>query len=145
MTQITVQDGKVVMRDGQVGTEQGCCCEEDDGCPAGQVLKVLDECAFIKPGETCPEGFFIWETYNFGGETYVQCRGNLCLDSVSVAAYRECYDENGDPDPTCAAAQCVFFDQCDECAAIADANDGDRTGLENTEGTRTLACCDEFP
>jgi hypothetical protein len=26
MTLITFQDGKVVLRDGQVGTEQGCCC-----------------------------------------------------------------------------------------------------------------------
>lgn len=26
MTSITFQDGKVVMRDGKVGTEQGCCC-----------------------------------------------------------------------------------------------------------------------
>ena len=26
MTKITLQDGKVVLRDGKVGTEQGCCC-----------------------------------------------------------------------------------------------------------------------
>ena len=26
MTQITVQDGKVVVRDGKVGTGEGCCC-----------------------------------------------------------------------------------------------------------------------
>lgn len=28
MTLITFQDGKVVMRDGQVGTEQACCCRD---------------------------------------------------------------------------------------------------------------------
>ena len=28
MTTIAFQDGKVVMRDGKVGTEQACCCEE---------------------------------------------------------------------------------------------------------------------
>ena len=28
MTLITVQDGKIVMRDGKVGTEQECCCGE---------------------------------------------------------------------------------------------------------------------
>jgi hypothetical protein len=27
MTLITLQDGKVVLRDGKVGTEQACCCE----------------------------------------------------------------------------------------------------------------------
>ena len=31
MTLITFQDGAVVFRDGQVGTEQACCC---GGCPA---------------------------------------------------------------------------------------------------------------
>lgn len=30
MTLITFQDGKVVFRDGKVGTEQACCCEQ--GC-----------------------------------------------------------------------------------------------------------------
>jgi hypothetical protein len=28
MTLITFQDGKVVLRDGKVGTEQACCCQE---------------------------------------------------------------------------------------------------------------------
>lgn len=32
MTQITVQDGKVVMRDGKIGTEQGCCCSSEELC-----------------------------------------------------------------------------------------------------------------
>jgi hypothetical protein len=30
MTLITFSDGKVVMRDGKVGTEQACCCDEFD-------------------------------------------------------------------------------------------------------------------
>lgn len=29
MTQITFQDGKIVLRDGKVGTGQGCCCGEE--------------------------------------------------------------------------------------------------------------------
>ena len=28
MTQITFQDGKILMRDGKVGTGQGCCCNQ---------------------------------------------------------------------------------------------------------------------
>ena len=31
MTLITLQDGKILFRDGKVGTEAGCCCEEE-GC-----------------------------------------------------------------------------------------------------------------
>lgn len=32
MTLITFQDGKAVMRGGQVGTEQSCCCENEATC-----------------------------------------------------------------------------------------------------------------
>ena len=42
MTQITLQDGKIVLRDGKVGTEQACCC---GGC-CGRVVwhRVYGEC-----------------------------------------------------------------------------------------------------
>jgi hypothetical protein len=39
MTLITLQDGKLVLRDGKVGTEQECCCkkcESDEDCPEGE-------------------------------------------------------------------------------------------------------------
>ena len=44
MTLITLQDGKIVLRDGKVGTEQACCC--DQGCCA-QVMwhRVHGECS----------------------------------------------------------------------------------------------------
>lgn len=32
MTQITLQDGKLVLHDGKVGTEQACCCGGDCCC-----------------------------------------------------------------------------------------------------------------
>jgi hypothetical protein len=35
MTKITFEDGKVVFRDGKVGTEQSCCCGPPGCCPAG--------------------------------------------------------------------------------------------------------------
>jgi hypothetical protein len=35
MTRITLQDGKVVLRDGKVGTEEACCC---GGCPCKTVI-----------------------------------------------------------------------------------------------------------
>ena len=41
MTLITVQDGAVVMRDGQVGTEQACCCGDEE-CTCEQL--VYDDC-----------------------------------------------------------------------------------------------------
>lgn len=33
MTLITVENGKVVLRSGKVGTEQACCCEQCAPCP----------------------------------------------------------------------------------------------------------------
>ena len=38
MTQITFQDGKVVLRDGRVGTEQACCCAAGPCCVCGEIL-----------------------------------------------------------------------------------------------------------
>lgn len=35
MAALTVQDGKLVVRDGKVGTEQGCCCGDGDGDDVG--------------------------------------------------------------------------------------------------------------
>jgi hypothetical protein len=48
MTLITLQDGKIVVRDGKVGTEQACCC----GC-----LECPDECCVLISGRnTCESG-----------------------------------------------------------------------------------------
>ena len=64
MTSITFQDGKVVMRDGKVGTEQGCCC----GC-----------CGCSCPD--CNGGVTIELTY--GGETFA----STCTDGVYSAGF----------------------------------------------------------
>jgi hypothetical protein len=48
MTQITFQDGKVVFRDGAVGTEQACCCKKCSGPCEGD-----EDCA---PGCVCVDG-----------------------------------------------------------------------------------------
>jgi hypothetical protein len=32
VTRITLQDGKIVLRDGKAGTEQACCCDGEGGC-----------------------------------------------------------------------------------------------------------------
>jgi hypothetical protein len=37
VTLVTLQDGKIVMRDGKIGTEQACCCGEQDPCIEGCV------------------------------------------------------------------------------------------------------------
>lgn len=44
VTPITIQDGAIVVRDGAIGTEQACCC--DNSCPLGEcqiTIEFLDE------------------------------------------------------------------------------------------------------
>jgi hypothetical protein len=40
VTRITIQDGRLVLRDGKVGTEQACCCGEDPCIPGCECLSV---------------------------------------------------------------------------------------------------------
>jgi len=57
MTLITIQDGKVVLRDGKVGTEQACCCG------------VCGECAFPRFLSVTISGFpdgYAWASGNNG-------------------------------------------------------------------------------
>jgi hypothetical protein len=62
MTRITLQDGRVVLRDGKVGTQQGCCCG-GGGCPCKTV---------------------IW-THVYGGCT------NIATQTVTAEAEEDCY------------------------------------------------------
>ncbi len=57
MTLITFQDGKPVLRDGKVGTEQTCCCGAGLGCCELYALAVCTEFKFVGTGNPCPEGF----------------------------------------------------------------------------------------
>lgn len=45
MTLVTFQDGRVVMRDGKVGTEQACCCGQCDctNCDVSVIVEIESE------------------------------------------------------------------------------------------------------
>lgn len=64
MTRITLQDGKVVLRDGQVGTEEACCCDDEkcsgpcddsEDCDPGCFCED-GECVECRSREDCDEG-----------------------------------------------------------------------------------------
>lgn len=110
MTLITVQDGKIVLRDGQVGTEQACCCEQEDDCNdpsipsrnpspgcCGEIIDLLEN------GE-CPGG---WESNLFDGK----CHRVRCID--------RCCDCGKGPFPThfvgSGCTPCEDFTQFTEC------------------------------
>jgi hypothetical protein len=92
VTRITLQDGKIVIREGKVGTEQECCCEkcagpcdEENPCPAGcscvdgECVQIPcdqceNECVMFLHGRTGVDGIFnpdgsfeTWGVFGLGG------------------------------------------------------------------------------
>jgi hypothetical protein len=67
MTLITLQDGRIVLRDGKVGTEQACCC----GCCTGVIWqRVHGECnnlpddfVVLEVGPDC-YSYYTWEDWD---------------------------------------------------------------------------------
>ena len=54
MTLITFQDGAVLMRDGKVGTEQACCCEQP--CDLSQLNQTTQPDVSITTNCDCNDG-----------------------------------------------------------------------------------------
>ncbi len=72
MTLITFQDGKPVLRDGKVGTEQACCCSK---CECGPINCTV---TFSVDGVE-----YTWNVTGPGNETfYVLPDGYLCFETV---------------------------------------------------------------
>jgi len=53
MSPLTVQDGKLLLRDGKLGTEQACCCKKCEG-PCDDENPCPEGCECVD-GECCPE------------------------------------------------------------------------------------------
>ena len=100
MTLITFSDGKVVMRDGKVGTEQACCCVCGCSFREGSVIVVTvdgDDVEFFGPSgpidangdvdnvEVCSSG------HTFLPDSYCESR---FLSSRDVYVYVGCHDAN---------------------------------------------------
>lgn len=88
MTKITFKDGKPVMRDGKVGTEQGCCC----GCPrcvrGGEI-----DCKY-KTEAACEE---CERTYSCYEKVQTQCDGD-CPEGTTPAGDQPTLEIRGQTD-----------------------------------------------
>lgn len=73
MTLITVQDGKVVLRDGKVGTEQACCCELPCSC-----LQYSNE-VLVDPA--CGIDYIAFDVELF----FPECTNNVLQDTVVLS------------------------------------------------------------
>jgi hypothetical protein len=69
MTLITFQNGKVVMRDGQVGTEQECCCEPAECCAYSIVFPIDPDSGSeqFRDWDPSPGGYDKRSFYESGG------------------------------------------------------------------------------
>jgi len=84
MTLITLQDGKIVLRDGKVGTEQACCCE---CCTCANKRQAIDELRFKFWNDAPPDLMF--------EETPPPEDGYLIDDAGSTASFKQYEDGSG--------------------------------------------------
>jgi hypothetical protein len=89
MTLITFEDGKAVLRDGKVGTEQACCCEEPCACQYGD----LPDCDID----------YIAFDYSF---LFPDCTGNRISGTITLNSGNNFY--SGILDVNDAAAACDY-------------------------------------
>jgi hypothetical protein len=90
MTRITFQDGKVVLRDGQVGTEEACCCGGECECPN----ECVENLAISLGGNPECFGGFYSDFLNCAGggiSAVLQCNDGQWLVFVSVC----CFENSG--------------------------------------------------
>ena len=96
MTQITVQDGKIVLRDGKVGTEQGCCCDGDCGCSLreGSAIVVTvdgNDIALSSPFSADGEGVEVCASGSeFLPDSYCESR---FLSTASAILFAGCHND----------------------------------------------------
>jgi len=90
MTLITFQDGKAVLRDGKVGTGQGCCC--DSGCPRCVRGGVWD-CRYTTQ-ESCEK---CDRTYSCYEKVQTQCDGD-CPEGTTPAGDQPTLEIRGQTD-----------------------------------------------
>lgn len=139
MTFITFQNGSVVMSGDFVGTEQGCCCGDGGPCPPGFEPRVQKSVGLYldDPAAECPAGF---DRIDYGGGL-VECRGHICLESVTVEQWLACQDA----DPTCPGYNCIYTASCAEYQDFINANGGGialGNGIIAWETGSTLPCCE---
>jgi hypothetical protein len=136
MTLITFEDGKVVFRDGAVGTEQACCCtpsecEDDEDCPLacppgkvevecfGQRFCFEQDCIDFSGGDPC---FGVGGPCGpFGGnpaDTQQCCVDGEC-GSCPCESDEDCPENECCVDGQCGPAQFVFGECYDEDGNVA--------------------------
>jgi hypothetical protein len=133
VTRITLQGGKLVLRDGAIGTEQACCCGDgvcclpDGTCASGYATQ--EECEECVPDLMC----FNEETFEFFPvESCEECDG-FCYEEGTTGPCGTWRDGK-----TCDTANCDCPEFGEEIlVARACGIDDDPAGIQNVIDTLT--------
>lgn len=107
MTQITVQDGKIVLRDGKVGTGEGCCCE-GGFCPPGTQCTIYP----FYEVDYCEEVDGQWVVTQSCPPLGVECVPCECLEGFTLTSQE-------DKEPFPGAGFLVRYITCDHDPIVA--------------------------
>lgn len=149
MTLISLQDGKPVMRDGKIGTEQACCCGGGNKrcakCYPPPYLCDPLQFGCYKNGSLLPQAVVdCADCYAQGGE---YCDWNYALGSYLVNDCSEC--EGGLVDPWAnnnargdCHKYCSYFDvtSCAECLSLNDNAEMTASLADGTPGPWVYEC-----
>jgi hypothetical protein len=107
MTLITLQDGKLVLRDGKVGTEQACCCN----APLCKRIFVVRECTYVCAaieggcgGDTTFTTFGPYSSYEEAELDAIFNTDNWCPETIN----RDCCLNPEDPGTAYLITGCVI-------------------------------------
>jgi hypothetical protein len=144
MTLITFQDGKPVLRDGKVGTEQECCCGgSEDFCNLGASGQCEGGCA-ADDDSTCPDGCVCKCAWCVGyytlDENFTRQDMTSCIDGYTLTGQS----------PLRICSKLFIGDNCEAVDAavrpnLENALGGQQGGTWDDAGFITEGCFSEFP
>jgi len=122
VTVIRLQDGKAIVEDGKVGTEQACCCEEEEPCQCCSSEEYQD--CDIQVRRLYSDGTHdVLETIP-AGNLFINTEGEGCRFTIFLG------DENENGDTVCRINGEIdlTIETCEDC---------------ETAGGECVSCCDD--
>ena len=149
MTQITLQNGSIVVRDGKVGTEQNCCCDQQTPdcnlilCATNyrQEIDVSEQETVSPVCELLPVNT---GAFAIGWDVGSACGGSANIPARAVGIYP------ADPDDT---VTCIYdwteyeiVENCEECEEIEPSNpQWPETAQATINGRSCVTITEGFP
>lgn len=129
MTSLTSQDGKLVVRDGKLGTEQACCCGEGEGdgtgacCECEEFFLVEDQSGGPNTQEGAQAEVDAREAFITEFQALAEENGYTCIRKAVVGgdgqnSYVDCEEEPSEPEFPCIARLAGLYGRC--CGTLSE-------------------------